>query len=265
MLRAVCERAPRSPSRTGWRRRAAGVVWRGALLAAIAGIAILSSSRLAHATGRDFVDETMVAEGMRARETGLEFGTDARIDKSDAMQGWFGAAMEYGVTSRWLLEAVGLALDRGQGLEAAGWRAETRYVLLVGDRAPVAAAVALEWEVETSAAKHPLYERVLIPRLVLSRVFAGSLLATANGGVAKQLDPVERSAFAWAAGARWPDRGPVSAGLEITREPLDDATRLVPQLALDFGEARVRMGGAFGLKGPYRFIARIVIEKELEW
>jgi hypothetical protein len=207
----------------------------------------------------------MVAEGMRARETGLELGTDARIDQSNAMQGWFAAAMEYGVTSRWLLEAVGLGLDRGQGLEAAGLRAETRYVLLQGDRAPVAAAVALEWEVETSAAKHPLYERVLIPRLVLSRVFAGSLLATANGGVAKQLDPVVRSAFAWAAGARWPDRGAVSAGLEITREPLDDATRLVPQLALDFGEARVRMGGAFGLKGPYRFIARIVIEKELEW
>jgi hypothetical protein len=129
----------------------------------------------------------------------------------------------------------------------------------------VAAAVALEWEVGTSAAKHPVYERVLIPRIVLSRTFAGSVLTTANGGLAWQIDPVRRSKFAWAAGARWPDRGPVTAGLEITREPLDDATRLVPQLSLDFGEARVRMGGAFGLKGAYRFIARIVVEKELDF
>ena len=57
----------------------------------------------------------------------------------------------------------------------------------------------------------------------------------------------------------------MSAGLEITREPLDDATRLVPQVALDLpGETRIRMGGVFGLRGVYHFIARIVIEKELD-
>jgi hypothetical protein len=258
----ICERPAPSPRRTrrsGWTR--------GAIVAALAGVAVFCSAapRAAWAIGRDFVDETMVAEGMRARETGLELGTDARIDKTDGMQGWFGVAAEYGLTSRWLVEAVGLGLDRGQGLEVAGWRGETRYVLLEGDRWPVAAAVALEWEVETTAAKHPAYERVLIPRFVLSRTFLGSLLTTANLGVAKQLDPVVRSQFAWAAGARWPDRGPVSAGLEIVREPLDDATRLVPQLSLDFGEARVRMGGAFGIEGAYRFIARIVVEKELDF
>jgi hypothetical protein len=263
MPRACRERPTRSPLGVCRRRRPR--VSPG-ILTVIVGLAALPCAhRPAWATGRDFVDETMVAEGMRARETGLEVGTDARIDKADAMQGWFGIAAEYGLTSRWLMEAVGLGLARGQGPELAGWRAETRYVLLEGDRAPVAAAAALEWEVETSAAKHLLYERVLIPRLVLSRTFGGSLLATANGGLAWQLDPVRRSAFAWAAGARWPDRGPVTAGLEITREPLDDATRLVPQLALDFGEARLRMGGAFGLKGAYRFIARVVLEKELDF
>jgi len=231
-----------------------------------AGLALLLStaSPPAWATGRDFLDETIVAEGLRARETGLELGSDARIDQDDRLQGWFACAVEGGLTPRWVFEAVGLGLNRGQGLEAAGWRAESRYVFLEGDHAPVAAAVALEWEVETSAAKHLLYERVLIPRIVLSRA-VGSLLATANAGLARQFDPVQRSAFAWAAGARWPDRGPVSAGLEITREPLDDATRLVPQVALDLpGETRIRMGGAFGLRGVYHFIARIVIEKELD-
>jgi len=257
MPRAICERSGAL--------RSGGL--RGVIVAVLAGIVVSCSSTPgpAWAIGRDFVDETMVAEGMRARETGLEIGTDARIDTTDGMQGWFALAAEYGLTSRWLVEAVGLGLDRGQGLEPGGWRAETRYVLLEQDRAPVAAALALEWEVETSAAKHPLYERILIPRIALSRTFAGSVLTTANLGLAWQLDPVKRSKFAWAAGARWPDRGPVTAGLEITREPLDDATRLVPQLSLDFGEARVRMGGAFGIKGAYRFIARIVVEKELDF
>jgi hypothetical protein len=232
----------------------------------LAGLVLLSSaaSRPAHAIGRDFIDETLIAQGMRAGETGFEIGTEARIDKDDRMQGWFAAAVERGITSRFLIEAVVLGLDRGQGLELAGWRGETRYVVLEGERWPVAAALAFEWEVETGATKHPLYERILIPRLVLSRVLWNAML-TANGGVGKQLDPIVRSKFAWAAGVRWPDRGPVSAGLEMTREPLDDMTRLVPQLALDFGEARVRMGGAFGLRGAYPFIARVVIEKELDF
>src|SRR5262249_14753153 len=159
----------RSPLRADRPRRSAGTVLRATLAAALAGLGLASAApHPAWAVGRDFVDETMVAEGMRARETGLEFGADARVDTLDAMQGWFGIAAEYGLTSRWLLEGVGLGLNRGQGLELAGWRAETRYVLLEGDRAPVAAALALEWEVETPAAKHVLYERVLIPRLVLS-------------------------------------------------------------------------------------------------
>jgi len=260
MLPALRER-PGPPPRTCRRLRIPR------LCAAALALAVFGSAaaRPAGATGRDFVDETMVAEGMRRGETGLELGLDARVDQADALQGWFAAAMERGLTSRLVLEAVGLGLNRGQGLELAGWRAESRFVLLEGAHWPVAAAAALEWEVETPAAKHTLYERVLIPRLVVSRAFAHSILLTANGGGAWQYDPVRRWALAWAAGARWPDRGPVTAGLEVTREELDDVTRLVPQLSLDFpGETRVRMGGAFGLHGPYRFIARIVLEKELD-
>ena len=97
-----------------------------------AGLALLLStaSPRAWATGRDFVDETIVAEGLRARETGLELGSDARIDQDDRLQGWFACAVERGLTPRWVFEAVGLGLNRGQGLEAAGWRATK---LLIAD------------------------------------------------------------------------------------------------------------------------------------
>jgi len=219
----------------------------------------------ARATGRDFIDETSIAEGMRKGETGIELGADGRVDIQEQLQGWFAGATEYGITHRWLAETVVKGLSRGRGMEFAGWNLETRYVAVTQEQFPVAVAGALEWEVESSAAKHLLYERVLLPRLIVSRVFSGTLLTTANGGLAWEIEPLHRTGFAWALGARWPDRRPVAFGAEVTREPLERATRITPQLHLNLGEASIRLGGSFGVHPrPYHFIARIIIERELE-
>ncbi|HEV8479633.1 MAG TPA: hypothetical protein VGR66_02470 [Candidatus Eisenbacteria bacterium] len=219
----------------------------------------------AGATGRDFIDETSIAEGMRQGETGIELGADGRVDIQDQLQGWFAGATEYGITQRWLAETVVKGLSRGRGLEFAGWNLETRYVAVSQEQFPVAVAGALEWEVESSAAKHLLYERVLIPRLIMTRVFSGTLLTTGNAGLAWEIEPLHRTGFAWALGARWPDRRPVALGAEVTREPLERATRITPQLHFNMGEASIRLGGSFGVHPrPYHFIARIVVERELE-
>jgi len=156
-------------------------------------------------------------------------------------------------------------LSRGRGLEFAGWNLETRYVGATQEQLPVAVAGAVEWEVESSAAKHLLYERVLHSRLIVSRVFGGTLLTTANGGLAWEVEPLHRTGFAWALGARWPDRHPVAFGAEVTREPLERATRITPQFQLHLGESSIRLGTSFGVHPrPYHFIARIVVERELE-
>jgi hypothetical protein len=221
---------------------------------------------LARATGRDFLDETLVAEGMRKGETGLELGADARVDRQDQLQGWYAGALEYGLTHRWVAESVVKGLDRGRGMEFAEWVAETRYLVLDQSKFPVSVAPAVEWEIESSAAKHLLYERVLTPRIAVSRVFSGNLLATGNAGIAWEFAPLRRSAFAWGLGARWPDRQPVAIGLEVSREALERITRIIPQMTLTLpNEMSVRIGGAFEAKHRlYHFIGRIVIERELE-
>jgi len=235
-------------------------------LLALGLVACVAFPVAAWATGRDFADETLVAEGMRRGETGLELGADARVDSLDQLQGWFAGALEYGLTSRWVAETVVQGLSRGRGLEFAGWRLESRYVALEQPKLPFSVAAAAEYEVESNAAKHTLYERVLTPRLVVTRVFSGTFLVTGNAGIAWELDPVKRSRFAWAVGARWPDHEPVAVGAEITHEPLERATRIVPQVTLQLpNEMSIRMAGGFGVHPrPYRFIARIIVERELE-
>jgi len=220
----------------------------------------------ARATGRDFLDETLVAEAMRRGETGLELGADARVDRQDQLQGWYAGALEYGVTHRWVAESVVKGLDRGRGMEFAGWVAETRYVIVDQSKFPVSIAPDVEWEIESNAAKHLFYERVLTPKVAVSRVFSGSFLATANAGIAWEFAPLRRSAFAWGVGARWPDRRPVAVGLEISREALDKVTHIVPQMTLSLpSEMAIRLGAGFETKQRlYHFIGRIVIERELE-
>jgi hypothetical protein len=228
--------------------------------------AFLALADVAGATGRDFIDETMVAEAMRRGETGLELGADARVDRQDQLQGWYAGALEYGATRRWVAESVVKGLDRGRGMEFAGWAAETRYVVLEQTKFPVSVAPAVEWEIESDAAKHLLYERVLTPRVAVSRVFGGSLLTTGNAGVAWEFAPLRRSAFAWGLGARWPDRRPVAIGAEVSREALERITRIAPQVTLTLPEEMlVRLGGVFEVQQKlYHFIGRVVIERELE-
>ena len=220
----------------------------------------------AAATGRDFLDETLVAEGMRRGETGLELGADARVDRQDQLQGWFASALEYGLTHRWVAESVVKGLDRGRGVEFAGWVAETRYVIVDQSQFPVSIAPDVEWEIESNAAKHLLYERVLTPKVAVSRVFPGNFLATGNAGIAWEFAPLRRSAFAWGLGARWPDKHPVAVGLEVSREALDRVTHIVPQMTLRLpSEMSIRIGAGFEAKKRlYHFIGRIVVERELE-
>ena len=243
MPRGCPERSARSPLRI--RRR-----W-GARATTIAGLVIGSAfaSPSAWATGRDFVDETQVAEGMRAGETGLELGSDARVDPTSPA-GWFTGALERGFTSlagRWRAR-----LDRGSGLELAGWRAGTRCVLLeaitrrLPPPSPGMGGRNLRDQASALRARAGPADRPFPVR--------GSLLATANGGVAKQIwrppSPGPR--------APWPDRDGERRH-RITREPLD-----VFDPARAAGCARPARrntrppGWSVGLRGPYRFIARIV-------
>jgi hypothetical protein len=259
----VVSQVPCSPTRS----RSRGIAARDfvAIPRGIGALAlILLIHATAHATGRDFIDETLVATRF-GREFGVEMGADSRIDRDYRLQGWFTGELEMGLTRDLLVEAASSTINRGRGLEFGTWHAEARYLAFDQGRMPFALAAVGEYEVETRVAKHPGLERLLSWRGVATRTFAGSLLVTVNAGVARRLRPIHGTGRVYAFGVRYPDNGPIAGGFEYRENRLERETRLGPELRITLPQKRtLRLGVSFGQKpSPYRFIGRAIIETEL--
>ena len=236
----------------------------GGSIVVLAALALLAP-RAARATGDDFTQETLVARGIGAREIGLETAADLRVDRDYRVQGWFTPELELGITSAWVVEGAAAFVNRGRGLESGGWKAESRYVLLEQPRWPVAVAAAVEYEEETTAAKHPSVEQMVAYRAVASRLFGSDVLATFNWGWDRRLIPVSGSAGMFAAGVRWPEHGAVCWGAEYLDERLERRKLYGPDLRIRLpNQMRLRLGASFGPGSQvYRFIGRAILEADL--
>jgi hypothetical protein len=225
----------------------------------------LIAPRAARATGRDFVDETLVASGLGGRELGLETGFDSRIDRDYRLQGWITPELEAGITSAWLVEGVASWVDRGNRLELGNWKAETRYVLMEQPRWPVAVAISAEYQSELRPAKHPALERIVETRAILTRVFAGSILTTFNWGIGRRAAPITKTAQIVAFGVRYPEGRALSVGFAWRHEGIERERHFGPEIHLALPhEMRLRLGGITGVnRRPYRFILRAILETEL--
>jgi hypothetical protein len=225
---------------------------------------LLGVPAAAHATSRDFIDDTLVSQPFKAREIGVELGAESRLDADYRTQGWYASEAEFAPTARLFCEAVVQGVTRGAGLELGGWILGSRYRLLTEAQAWIDVTAAVEYEVETGVAKHPGYERLLVPRVLLTRHLGADLDVSVNLGAASRLQPAPATGFAWAGGIRWGENRPLAAGVEITREPTENSTRITPQLWLRLpGEARLRLGSVFELHPTlYRFMARAILEAE---
>ncbi len=231
---------------------------------ALCAVAFLASP--VRATSRDFIDETLVSQPFRPRELGLEIGAESRLDMDYRVQGWYVPELEFAPTRRWFLEGKVQGVSRGQGLELGGWVLGTRYRLLDEARAFIDMTAVVEYEVETGVAKHPGYERLLVPRVALTRHVGDWLDLSADLGASSRLQPSPDTGFTYGFGARLYGSRPLAAGIEIAHEPVEKSTRLTPQLWLSLpGEARLRLGAAFELDpSQYRFAARAVLETEFD-
>ena len=218
----------------------------------------------AGATGRDFLDETVLSRGFEAQELGFELGLESRLDIDYRVQGWYTTEIEFAPTSRLLLECVGQLADRGRGLDTGGWRAGMRYRLGRPWRSPVDVSAAVEFEYEPADAKRPSIERILVPRFVVSRVFADLVTMTANVGPAHRFGSFSDTRWAYSFGVRVPEGRPLEVGFEYVHEPLERSTRLAPQIWLMFPyHLRMRLGGVFGTEArPYWFTGRAIVEVE---
>jgi hypothetical protein len=247
------------------RRRQTSAI-RAAIAAGLAACSAAGSALPARATSRDFIDETLVSQPFKPRELGLEIGAESRLDIDYRVQGWYRAELEFAPAARWFLEGVAQGVSRGQGLELGGWILGTRLRLLSAEQAWVDVTAVVEYEVETDAAKHPDYERILVPRLAFTRQLGARFDLTADLGAASRLQPSPSTGFAYGFGARFNAENPLACGIELVHEPTEGATRLTPQLWIRLpGEARLRLGGAFELEPvQYRFVARAILETEFD-
>jgi hypothetical protein len=218
----------------------------------------------AAATSRDFIDETSVSQGFEAREVGLELGMESRLDRDYRLQGWYTAELEFAPGTRWLLEGAASAVDAGSSFAFGGWRGGGRCRLIQQPAWPLDVSAIVEYELETATPKHIRDERALIPRVALTRTSAGTLVTTVNLGVARQVAPFYHTRLVYGLGVRWPEGEPLMAGIELTREPLERATHIVPQFWIALpGRARLRLGGIFGTQArPYWFEGRAIVETE---
>jgi hypothetical protein len=225
---------------------------------------LLCTADPVRATSRDFIDETLFSQPFKRREIGLEIGAESRLDIDYRVQGWYASEVEFAPTARLFLEAVVQGVSRGSGLELGGWILGSRYRLLPEERARVDVTAAIEYEVETGVAKHPGYERILVPRLAITRHLGERFDLSANLGTASRLQPAPSTGFAWGGGMRFNGGEPLAAGVEIAHEPTEKSTRITPQLWLRLpGEARLRLGSVFELNPTmYRFVARAILETE---
>jgi hypothetical protein len=226
---------------------------------------LVLAPRPALAAGCDFVNETLVARGLGGREMGVELVSESRLDRWYRLQGWFTPEFEVGVTRSWVLEGTASFINRGRGLEFGGWRGESRYVLLEEPRWPVALAVAAEYEVEAKAAKLLTQERVLVGRGMVTRTFAGSVLATFNWGWNHLLGPLHRTDSVQCAGVRFPENAPITYGFEYRRERLERLTQYGPSVRIRLpNKMQLRLGGFAGEGSRlYRFVGRAILEVDL--
>src|SRR5204863_3909848 len=114
-------------------------------------------------------------------------------------------------------------------------------------------------------AKHLVQERMVSARAIVSRTFAGSLLATLNWGLDRRLTPNPRHRMMTSFGVRYPEGRPVCVGFTYKSKPIEREARLGPELRLRLpNQMLLRLGGTAGRRNSrYRFVGRAILELDL--
>jgi len=228
--------------------------------AAALGLALwlLPGALLAHKD--DYLGDTFVFVTLEARELELEYWLEGQ-DEPRALR--HTAGIEYGITNHLMADLSARWLQRAGGPFAfSEGFLELRYRFGEEGLHAVDPAASLEYEVRRDSEGRR--RRLLEPRLVISRDFAGWNVTT-NLFYSIVLDEPGRSSFEAAAGIRSPAFGRWSTGLELRREiALENETVVIPQVWYRISpEAYVKAGGGKNFAGDKNAFVRIVFEIEL--
>ncbi len=228
-------------------------------LKSVVGMALwlLPGALLAHKD--DFLGDTFVFVTLDARELELEYWLDAQDEPRGLLHT---LGVEYGLTSHLMADVSARWLQRSGGpLAFSDGFLELRLRFGEEGRHIVDPAVSLEYEVRHDSDGRR--RRLLEPRLVLSRDFAG-WNATVNLFYVIVVGERGRSAFEGSAGIRSPAFGPWSAGVEFRREvALENESVVIPQVWYRLSpEAYVKAGGGKNFAGERNAFLRVAFEFE---
>ena len=212
----------------------------------------------------DYIDETFVYQTLGAREFEIELWGEGHGGTGRATALWSTAAFEYGVTSRWTLDAAGQWERAADATRFGRLRAETRYRFAEEGKAPLDLAVSAEYERERVGTSGE-FEGTFTPRLVVSKDFRKDLNSTLNLDLPIALDGEKDVSFAWALGLRYPADAFVRGGVEIKQHPSLHQAIAFPQVWFAFShEMTFKLGAGIGLTPSTEpLIVRAVFEVEL--
>jgi hypothetical protein len=211
----------------------------------------------------DYIDETFVYSTLQKGEFELELWGEARRDRARNTEGWYTAAFESGITSRWTLDGALQWVHQRASLDFGRLRCETRYRFANEGSWPLDLAVSSEYEVETKTVTGGGIERTLTPRLVVSKDLTPKFNTTTNFDFPISLSDGVIS-FAYAMGVRYPAEALVRIGTELKGQPSAETATLFPQVWLALPkEMTAKVGTGIGLTDKSdRLIVRGVFEIE---
>jgi hypothetical protein len=212
----------------------------------------------------DYIDETFVYQTLGSGEREIEGWAETHAGHDRHPRVWYTGAFEYGLTRRWTIDGAAQWVRGAAGLGFGRVRSETRYRFAEEGKGPLDCAMSLEYEAETRRATQGEAERVLTPRLVLSRDLVPAFNTTLNLDFPVSLSDEGNVRFRYAIGARYPGEGFVRAGVEFKQSPAERSSILFPQLWFALpDEATFKVGTGLGLgSSDDPFIGRAVLEAE---
>lgn len=218
---------------------------RGVAALALAAAVCVPTPARAHRD--DYIDETFVYQTLASHEGELEGWAEVHAGRDRQPAFWYTGAFEWGVTSRWTMDAASQWLHRDGTTTFGRFRSETRCRFSEEGRRPVDMAASLEYELEKRSVTGNENETTITPRLVLSRDLSRSWNTTLN------LDfPVAISGggleFEYAIGTRYPAQGFVRVGTEFKQAPGERSAVLFPQIWFALpDEMTLKIGVGIGL------------------
>ncbi len=212
----------------------------------------------------DYIDETFVYQTLGAHEREVEGWAEVHAGRDQLPRFEYTGAFEYGITSHWTLDAAGQWVHDREGIAFGRLRSETRYRFSEEGWHFVDVAASLEYESETRRATEGPAERVLTPRLVISRDLSSALNTTLNLDFPVTLSPGGGTEFRYAVGARYPAEGFLRVGAEFKQAPGERSAVLFPQVWFALPkEITFKLGTGIGLASEDDpFIGRAVLEGE---